>query len=449
MTAPLYEFLREFSAGDPVRLHMPGHKGRLSGLFQDIAAVDVTELAPTGDLYTGQGPIAQAEALFAAAGGAREALFFSCGATQGILTMLAAAVGMGGTLLLDRGCHKSVYHGMALLDITPVYLCPPTDPGTGLPCRITAAALDWALTEHPEASAVLLTSPSYYGVITELGSLAAVCREHGARLLVDQAHGAHFPFVGLPTAVEAGADLAVVSTHKTLPALGSSAVLYVGHHAPWDRLRLKQLSAIFATTSPSWPILASIDYARGLLAEHNTYPEAAQAMARLRQKICLETPFSALTEAANSPLDPCRLTIDTAAAGLPGHQADRLLQEKNIFLEMSDERYLVAIVTCQDRPETLERFFAALTSLPTSRPLPPDRTPPPEPLVRMPLRQALFGPTEPVALEDARGRIAAQIVAPYPPGIPILAPGEEITEKHIAYLQKKSYNINEKVYVAR
>ena len=369
MTAPLYDSLQRFADSDPLRLHMPGHKGRMDGLFRDASSIDFTELPPTGNLYTGEGPIADAEALFARTGGARDALFFTCGATQGIYTMLAAAVGRDGTLILDRGCHRSVYHGMALLDIAPVYLQPPLLPGLDLPAPVSGESLEQALTEHPEASAVFLTSPSYYGVITDLRPLAEICRRHSVFLLVDQAHGAHFPFAGLPTAVEEGADLAVVSAHKTLPALGSSSILYAGHRAPWDRLRLKSLAQIFATTSPSYPILASIDLARASLEGTEDYRDAAALTREFRDRIRRETPFRPLTEDNGISLDPCRLTVDTAAGGLSGTEADRLLREKNIYVEMADPTYLVAIITCRDTRADLERFLAALKVLPAGAPL--------------------------------------------------------------------------------
>ena len=450
MSAPLYESLRRFSDSEPLRLHMPGHKGRLEGAFGGFADLDVTELAPIGNLYTGEGAITAAEALYAEAAGAREALFFSCGSTQGIYTMLAAAVGPGGTLILDRGCHKSVTHGMALLDITPVYLTPAPLPGLPLPSPVTPELLLPALEAHPEARAVLLTCPSYYGVAADLRPLSALCHERGVFLLVDQAHGAHFPWVGLSSAAEQGADLAVVSAHKTLPALGSSSVLLVGETAPWSRTALKERSALFATTSPSWPILSSIDLAREALEGEagRRYRAMAEAVGDLRRRINRETAFHALTEQDVPVLDPCRLTVDTLRGGLRGEEADRLLQRENIFVEMSDERYLVAILTCGDRQEDLSRFLSALKRLPRGEcPEVPPLSPPPLPERVLSIREALFGPSERLPLGASAGRIAAQIIAPYPPGIPVLAPGEEISQIHIAYLRKKSYNIEREICV--
>lgn len=451
MDTPLFDALTAFARQSPLRMHMPGHKGDLPEPFRTIAELDVTELAPTGNLYTVEGPIAPAEDLCAKAAGAGDALFFTCGATQGIFTMLAAAVGMGGTLIADRSCHKSIYHGMGLLDITPHYLISPVLPQQSLPAPITPELLRRTLAYTPAAKAVLITNPSYYGLRMDIAPLAEVCHQFGAYLLVDEAHGAHFPFVGLPSAVSQGADLAVASTHKTWPALGSSAILYRSERFPQDKAALKSLSAMFATTSPSFPILASIDYARGLLdGEYGKkYRKTAKYTASLRDSINAQTPFHALCAEDELLLDPCRLTVDTRRGGLSGYEAESQLRQQNIFMEMADERYIVAILTCCDGPETYKRLFAGIQNLypgktpPVDEPLPPL----PRPKTRVSIRRGLFSPHESLPLRDASGRISGEIVAPYPPGIPILAPGEEITEKHIAYLQKKSYNIDESIAV--
>lgn len=419
---------------------MPGHKGIGGDLFSDIAKIDFTEIAPTGNLYTDEGPFPEAEALCAAYAGAHEASFLSCGSTLGIQTAICAAVGRGGKLLLDRGCHKSVYNAMALLDITPVYLTPDTYMGLSLP--LSPEEIELAILRTPDAKALFLTSPSYYGMITDLAPIAALCHAHNLYLIVDQAHGAHFPTLGIPSAMEMGADLCVVSTHKTWPALGSSAILY--NNSMFRKEDLKSIAAVFGTTSPSYPILASIDYARDALEGDlgEAYVATARRTEAFRKWVNGFTPFHALCAEDGLTLDPCRLTIDTLRGGLSGHRADGLLQEKNIFVEMSDERYIVLILTCNDTVDDFARLKEALESLPAGDSSNPRELPLPElPKIRASLSTALFGAKENVPLKDAAGMVSAQIIAPYPPGIPIIAPGEEITEKHIAYLEKKRYNI--------
>lgn len=449
MAAPLYDSLVSLAKSNPLRMHMPGHKGIGEGLFSDITSIDFTEIEPTGNLYTGKGTISDAEDLCAQYAGAKSALFFTCGSTQGIYTMLAEAVGMGGELILERGCHKSVYNAMALLDITPHYIYAPPIPGTSLAGAVTPEQVEDALCRYPAAKAVFLTSPTYYGVVTDLAPIADLCHRFHTYLLVDQAHGAHFPSVGLPSAPEQGADLSVVSTHKTWTAMGSSSVLYVGSDA-FDRLHLKKTSSLFGTTSPSYPILASIDYARARLegSDGDAYRHCADLTAAFRERINGNSPFHALTPSDNLTLDPCRLTIDTR--GLSGHQADELLQRQNIYVEMSDEHYIVLILTCRDDEASFARLWNGIVSL---MPHCNHQTKseildlPPKPEIRCSIRAARFGKQETIPLKSAAGRIAADIIAPYPPGIPILAPGEEISQKHIAYLQKKSYNIEEYIAV--
>jgi arginine/lysine/ornithine decarboxylase len=450
MPKPLYDALKALSDSAPLRLHMPGHKGLGQGLFRDISRIDYTEITPTGNLYTMEGPIGPAEDLCARFAGAEEALFFSCGSTQGIYTMLAEAVGMGGTLLLERGCHKSVYQAMALLDITPRYFYAPRLPGKDLAGAVTETVLQEALEENPDAKAVFLTSPTYYGVISQIVPLARLCHSRNVALLVDEAHGAHFPALGLPSAAAQGADLSVVSTHKTWPALGSSAVLYVGKGAPFSKAHLKETATLFGTTSPSYPILASIDYGREALEGEmgKQYEKVAHLTENFRKILSEHTPFSTLEPEEGLLLDPCRLTIDVQP-WLSGFQAAKALEHQNIFVEMADQRYLVCILTCCDDENTFERLLEGLKNLPLGTGE-AQKAPelPPKPIFRCSIRQALLSPDkEKLPLFQAVGRIAGEVVAPYPPGIPIIAPGEEITEKHIAYLQKKSYNIREAVSV--
>jgi arginine/lysine/ornithine decarboxylase len=267
---------------------------------------------------------------------------------------------------------------------------------------------------------------------------------------VDEAHGAHFPAILLPSAVAQGADLSVVSTHKTWPALGSSAVLYVGKDAPFSKKHLKETSTFFGTTSPSYPILASIDYGRealeGKLGEK--YRETAIFTEKFRKTLLEDTPFSALEPEPGLSLDPCRLTIDVSP-WCTGFAAAKALEQQNIFVEMADQRYLVCILTCCDEAETFDRLLEGLQQIPLGvESASCALEAPPKPVSRCSIRTALLSPRkEKLPLRQAAGKIAAELVAPYPPGIPIIAPGEEITEKHIAYLQKKSYNIEEAVSV--
>ena len=325
MDAPLYNALCVLRGQKGLRMHMPGHKGKSPAAeFSTAAALDYTEIDPTGNLYTGEGPIAAAEALAARDWGAAQAFFLTGGSTQGVLAGLSLCAEPGSTVLLDRNAHRAFYSAMALLDLTPVYLDKPT-----------AEQVSAALSEHESIRTVCITSPTYYGVIADVEKIAAACRAHGARLLVDEAHGAHFPFVGRgPCAAGRGASVSISSAHKTLPALGSTALLFTdGSFSP---AAVREKTALFGTSSPSYLLMASIDWARAYLTEGAggaAYRAVAAETARLRAQINKRGVFRALCEADGVSLDPTRLTVDTGRAGLSGDQAGKHLeQDYNIWL---------------------------------------------------------------------------------------------------------------------
>ena len=246
MSTPLYDALTQFAAQNPLRMAMPGHKGKpIPGLPAEYARLDFTELPPTGNLYgEDMDCIAQAEQAWAEAWGADSCLFLTGGSTQGIHTMLMLSD--SDTILIDRVSHRSIHTGLALLGKTPVWLTRPwlSDVGTAGP--LEPETVEAELKAHPECRAVCVTSPTYYGVLSDIPTLAQVCHRHGAKLLVDGAHGAHLFLLGENP--YRGADLVTVSAHKTLPAPGQSALLF-GSSIAFDQLR--QASLIFATSSPS------------------------------------------------------------------------------------------------------------------------------------------------------------------------------------------------------
>ena len=284
--APLFHALQLLATGDSARFHMPGHKGEpLFNTYAEIFAIDFTETYGTGNLYLGDGPIRDAEVAAALYFGASDCFFLTGGSTQGIMSMLAAAVGKGGSVLLDRECHKSVCHACALLDITPYFVSAPLIEPFAVSGELTKETVERAFIDHPDVQAVLVTSPTYYGVRRALPELADLCRAFGKRLLVDAAHGAHFPAVGLPAPIAEGADMAVLSMHKTLPCLGQGAVVLCGADA--DRRALREYTALFGTSSPSYPIMASIDLARAYTEGpgRDAYRRAAEACGELREYV--------------------------------------------------------------------------------------------------------------------------------------------------------------------
>ena len=443
--APLFHALQLLATGDSARFHMPGHKGEpLFNTYAEIFAIDFTETYGTGNLYLGDGPIRDAEVAAALYFGASDCFFLTGGSTQGIMSMLAAAVGKGGSVLLDRECHKSVCHACALLDITPYFVSAPLIEPFAVSGELTKETVERAFIDHPDVQAVLVTSPTYYGVRRALPELADLCRAFGKRLLVDAAHGAHFPAVGLPAPIAEGADMAVLSMHKTLPCLGQGAVVLCGADA--DRRALREYTALFGTSSPSYPIMASIDLARAYTEGpgRDAYRRAAEACGELREYVGRRTGFTPLTEEAFPALDPCRLTVCTAGMDITVHQlADMLWSEYGVACEMADDRNAVFILTGADTAVSLHRLRRGLRRISNRRHetlAPPPAAPFPPAERVMTVREAWFAHTGRVEPAAAEGLICARPVTPYPPGVPLLWPGEKITRAHIALIRERWYN---------
>ncbi len=445
-TAPLFHAMNLLSESGTARFHMPGHKGEpIFQTFSEIFAIDFTETYGTGNLYTGEGPIREAELAAARFYHAADCLFLTGGSTQGVLSMLAAAVPPGGELLIDRCCHKSVCTALALLDLEPHFLVPPVLEPFGIPSALGTAAVEAALDAHPGARALLVTSPNYYGVRQPLEELARLCHARGRLLLVDAAHAAHFPAVRLPSPVQEGADCAVLSAHKTLPCLGQGAFLLCGGGVTPEALR--EAAALFGTSSPSYPILCSLDLARAWAEGQGAtaFHESAKACTAVRRLVSGSTPFLALEpEMAPHGLDPCRLTVCTAGTSLTGHAlADVLFGEFAIACEMADARNVVFILTGADAPRSIQRLrqgLAKIAKRTRQAPLPEKSAPPGLPQRKMRVREAWFAPHERTPLADASGKVCARPVTPYPPGAPLVYPGEEISAVQIELLRKRCYN---------
>lgn len=450
--APLYEQLSRQAARKAARFHMPGHKGRpiLPGLNHPFA-LDYTEIEGTGNLYAGDEPILSAERAAARYYGAADCLFLTGGSTQALMTAICAAVPAGGTLALDRNCHRAVTHALALLDLTPVFIRPrPLDMDGSLPGLLDPAEAERALADAPEAAALLVTSPNYYGVLQDIPALAAVCRRRGVPLIVDAAHGAHLKATGLPSPIEQGADLAAVSAHKTLPALGQSALLLSSGRIAFGALL--EAAPLFGTSSPSYVLLASIDLARAWLEGEGAaaYARCAARVAALRREINRATVFSALAEDGRAPLDPCRLTVCCRGANVTGHELSHLLHaDFGVDAEMADRGHVVFICTGADTARDCARLMGALRDGRFARRDARDAVPPPfpPPARACSVRRAWFAPHREVPLGRAAGRVCARPLTPYPPGVPLVYPGERIRQVHVEFLRAGWYTDTDTICV--
>ena len=418
---PLWSALSAFADTKPLRFHMPGHKGKGLPGWERLTQVDFTEIPPTGNLYEAGGAIGEAEALWADAFGMKECLLLTCGSTQGNHAALTLACPVGSRVLVDRNCHRSVYHAMALLDLEPVYLM-----------EKSPQAVEKILKNQPDLKTVCITSPDYYGKLYDVTGIAAVCRRFGAKLVVDGAHGAHLPFLGIDHF--RGADLVVCSAHKTLPALGQAALLFSGGAFSGDELR--RAASIHGTSSPSYPIMASMDLARCWMESGEGQSACRYVCGRVR---ALRERFPSLR---GEGLDPMRLTLCVE----DGTQVQEKLYEHGIWPEMADSGHVVFILTGSDGPEELDRLESALEEL-ALEPAAEEWSAPPEPQVVMRPRQALFAPVGERPLCQCEGQISGGQISPYPPGIPVVAPGEIISKKHLAYLEKIGYNMGKEVQI--
>ena len=426
---PLYDAIRGFAAQTPVRLHMPGHKGK--GLpipeLAPAAALDFTEVGPTGNLFEGGEPFARAQELWAAAFSMEYCQFLTGGSTLGLHTALALACRPGEQVLMDRGCHRAVYNALALLGAEPMYLVRPWDQGNNLASTISPELVEKQLDLHPNIKTVCITSPTYCGLLSDVAEISHIVHAYGGILIVDGAHGAHLPFLGVDAF--SGADLLVCSAHKTLPALGQSALLFT---RGFDPRRVRRMTSVFGSSSPSYPMMVSLDGARDWMEGpgREEYRRVARRTARLREK------FPSL--GSGLPLDPTRLTLNAK----DGPALARALEERNLWPEMEDGGHVVLILTGMDSDGDLDRLERALEEcrelLGECPPIPA----PPAPERVLTLREALFAQTETLPLEECAGRVTAAQLAPYPPGVPVVAPGERITEKELAYFRKIGYNNN-------
>ncbi|MBW4691186.1 MAG: aminotransferase class I/II-fold pyridoxal phosphate-dependent enzyme [Lyngbya sp. HA4199-MV5] len=469
---PLLKALQICAHKPHAPFYAPGHKhGQgiptpLAALFgQQVFQADLPELPELDNLFAPQGVIQEAQALAAEAFGADRTWFLTNGSTAGIVAAILATCNPGDKIILPRNIHQSAVSGLILSGAVPIFVQPDYDSILDLAHSPTPAAVAEALSLHPDAKAVLMVYPTYYGVCGDVAAIAQLAHQHNLPLLVDEAHGAHFAFhPELPlAALAAGADLVVQSTHKVLSAMTQAAML----HTRGDRVRGDRVSKalqLVQSTSPSYLLLASLDAARHqmatqgkLLLEH-TLKLAGRARSRLEQIPGLSTlkPEQAGRSAGFQALDCTRLTVTVTGLGVDGFTADQILNEQlGVTAELPSLQHLTFIVSVGNTEADMKALVQAFEALaekqggtaearrrreqqsipPYSCRLTPHSsllTPHLSPLTP---RAAFFANTETVSIAQAIHRISAELVCPYPPGIPVLMPGEVITAEAIADLQ--------------
>ena len=459
-STPYVDALLAYSALEPGRFQVPGHKGGAgadpamrelvgeTGLRNDIPSV--TEGVDIGPEPT---PFQQAQLLAAAAWGARRSWFLVNGASQGNhATCLALAHG-GNRVVVQRNVHSSVIDGLVLGGMRPTFVAPELDPELGIAHGLTPESLARGLDETPGAVAAMVVSPTYFGACADLAGLAAVAHGRGVPLVVDEAWGAHLHFHPAlpPDALACGADLVTSSTHKIVGSLTQAAMLHLGGGGRIDAAVVDRCVSLVETTSPSGLLSGSLDAARRQAAVHGAelLGETLAAVAATREAVARIPGLAVLDEsmvghAGIAGWDPLRLSIDVRGTGSTGYRlAKAIFHSHRIDLELYSENVVVAIFGLGEPAAPAgERLVAALRETVgelSAEPGPPQaKLAPPPPwgeLVLTP-REAFLGPQDVVPFDQAAGRVAAEALAAYPPGIPNVLPGERLTAETLDYIRE-------------
>ncbi len=436
--------LRAYQVGDPLLLCTPGHhQGRYSApelqdLLGNALSCDLTVLAGLDNLQAPQGVLAVAQAEAAQLWGADHTFFLVNGATSGLQALLLGTVPPKGKVLLPRNIHSAIVGALVLGGIEPIWLDPVWDPMLGIAHGVTPEQVQAALTANPGIQAVLLVYPTYYGSCGPLAPVVDLVHNYGIPVLIDSAHGSHLAFHSdvPPCAVATGCDGVVHATHKTAGSLTQSALLHLTGPLI-DAARVQQALNLIQSTSPSYLLLASLAAMTHLLRTEGQ-PRWAQALAMADQMRQALDPLAGCTVLKAPPdhlLDPTRITLEVP---VDGFALEEFLITQNIHPELSGPNHLVFLITPGTPPDAPERLIVALkTGLAQLPALPPNRCPaPPRPMIHSDLRAVFFGPRERLPLPQALGRVSAQTLSLYPPGIPLVLPGERLTTDLVEYIRK-------------
>ncbi len=455
---PLFDAMVSLAESHKVSFHTPGHKSGkgISTRFRKfvgprIFSIDLTTLDEVDSLQNPTGVIKEAQELAARACGADRSYFLVNGTTVGNHAMVASVTRPGDRVLIARNCHRSVLTGLIVSGAQPVFFQPAFDRDLKLTLNVTFDAAKQAIDANPDATTLLITSPNYYGLCADIEKIIPYAHEKGMTVLVDEAHGPHLKFnPKLPVcALEAGADLCVQSTHKIVGGMTQASMLHVKSRRVNPDVVTNTLK-LLQTTSPSYILMASLDLARMQMATEGkklldrTVKFAEDARSKINRIDGLSCFGRDRAKAAGmSDMDVTKLTITVSDLGLSGYHVSHLLNTRyGIQVEMADPFHILVIVSIGDRQDDLNRLVEALRMIASETGLqgallPLDRVHPPRLDNRflMTPREAFYSKTELLGLDQAAGRVSSEIVTVYPPGIPLLVPGEEISADAIAYIR--------------
>lgn len=443
----LYKELNAYKEKGIYPFHMPGHKRNPELAEGELPfSSDITEIDGFDNLHHPEGIILEGQRQVSKIYGTKESFYSVNGSTAALLTAVSASVKRGGQILMARNCHKAVYHALYLRDLMPTYIYPPVEPEFGINGGISPDKVDRALAENPEIEAVLITSPTYDGVVSDIKTIAEVVHKYNIPLIVDEAHGAHFRFSNyFPTsAVDLGADLVVQSFHKTLPSMTQTAVL----HNCSDRIDhdlLQRFMGIYQSSSPSYILMASMDFCmekivkdgERMFREYTKILEETRKRLMKNKKIRLVSPEIKGT-AEIYDFDRSKILLSTKGTSLKGKELYRiLLEEFRLQMEMESENYVVALTSVGDTKEGFLRLCEAIEEIESREILQKQeetdgtdlegKSPCMQLKQVLSIAKAMETPGKICPLEESVGKISTEFAYLYPPGIPILVPGEQIT----------------------
>ena len=456
MKTPVFDALKNLMEENSVSFHMPGHKGKntLINWGDYIPYIDTTEVEGMDNLLEPRGIIQDSQDYAAEVFGSKATYYAVNGSTGSIYIALATITKPGDKVLIQRNCHKAVYNALILNRIQPVYLYPNYNENHNVLTGLYPEDVDQALTEDPGIKAVVVTYPNYYGVCSDLKAIADIVHKHNKILMVDEAHGPHFTFNDkLPVpALKAGADIVIHSTHKTLPSFTQTSMIHVGT----DRIDLNKLRdryQLYTTTSPSYLFTLSNELAVSYMDSQEGRDRLEWSMKKVDEVIERLNKIPRVEVFTGDPEDPTIYSKDNTKIlitidGIRGSMVKKKLRtDYNIRLEMADFYYALILTSLMNDDEDYEKVIAAIEDLAKNcayEEINWVNVKMPTPKIIMRPADAYYGKKEQIKLKDAIGRVSAAPIIPYPPGIPLIVPGEEITQEiyeHVLFLMDNGIEI--------